>query len=145
MNSQGVPSIGGGLPWRWGDLANTAPPAALNDHDGRIASRALEVNASTAVLFRWLCQLRVAPYSYDLIDNRGRQSPRTLIDGLDDLEIGQRFCTIFTLTAFEPGRSLELLIDDARAVRAFGALPVIYRSLPGSIDVGGSDHDAPDS
>src|SRR5262245_45814877 len=71
--------------------------------------RAVDVDAPPVVVFRWLCQLKVAPYSYDWIDNLGRTSPRQLTPGLDDLAIGQRFMTGFELIEFEPGRHLTLL------------------------------------
>ena len=58
--------------------------------------------------FRWLCQLRVAPYSYDWIDNRGRRSPQELTPGLDQLEVGQTFMSFFVLRSFTPGRELTL-------------------------------------
>jgi hypothetical protein len=35
--------------------------------------RAVTVRASRPTVFRWLCQLRVAPYSYDLLDNGSRR------------------------------------------------------------------------
>jgi hypothetical protein len=70
--------------------------------------RGVTVRADVATLFRWLCQLRDAPYSYDWIDNLGRRSPRTLTPGLDRLELGQRVMTIFELVAFERDRHLTL-------------------------------------
>lgn len=84
--------------------------------------RAIDVDAPTSMVFRWLCQLRVAPYSYDWLDNFGRRSPRRLIDGLEQLEVGQRFMTIFRLAAFEPGRSITVESDTA----AFGHVAVTY-------------------
>jgi hypothetical protein len=85
--------------------------------------RAISVNAPAAVLFRWLCQLRVAPYSYDLLDNLGRRSPRQLTPGLERLELGQRFMSIFSLASFAPGEHLTLrspTVAVTYAVRAHG-------------------------
>ena len=86
--------------------------------------RALTVNAPPALLFRWLCQLRVAPYSYDWLDNLGRQSPRRLTPGLDRLQVGQRIMTIFQLAAFEPDRHITAVLDRLNAL--FGHLAITY-------------------
>jgi hypothetical protein len=73
--------------------------------------RAIDISAPVPVVFRWLCQLRVAPYSYDLLDNLGRRSPRELTPGVDELEVGQRIMTIFHLASFENDRHLTIVCD----------------------------------
>lgn len=91
-----------------------------------VVHRAVDVAAPPAAVYRRLCQLRVAPYSYDLLDNLGRRSPRELVPGLEQLELGQRFAHIFTLVDFEPGRSLT--IRTARDL--FGDVVVTYAVAP---------------
>jgi len=73
--------------------------------------RGVTIEASSEVVFRWLCQMRAAPYSYDWIDNCCRQSPRELTPGLDNLVVGQDVMGIFDLVEFERNRHLEALHD----------------------------------
>jgi hypothetical protein len=86
--------------------------------------RAVDVAAPVPVVFRWLCQLRVAPYSYDLLDNGGRRSPRTLTPGLEALAVGQPVMRIFELASFARDEHLTLRLVHAR--RLFGELAVTY-------------------
>jgi hypothetical protein len=72
------------------------------------ADRAITINATPANVFSWLCQLRVAPYSYDILDNFGRRSPRQRTPELAQLEIGQRFMALFTLQSFVGGEQITL-------------------------------------
>jgi hypothetical protein len=101
--------------WRWGttpeERAAALPCDRFLPEADDVAHRAIDVAAPTEVVFRWLCQMRVAPYSYDLVDNLGRRSPRQLTPGLDRLELGQRFAHIFRLVDVEPGRSLTIRTD----------------------------------
>jgi len=68
----------------------------------------ITVAASPAILFRWLCQMRVAGYSYDLISHFWRRSPRVLTPGLERLAVGQRFMEITEIVDFERDRHLTL-------------------------------------
>jgi len=61
--------------------------------------RGVTVAAPAAIVFRWLCQLRVAPYSYDWIRNGARRSPQQLVPGLDQLAAKQ---TVMTITPVRP-------------------------------------------
>jgi len=86
----------------------------------------VDIDAPPGLVFRWLCQLRRAPYSYDWLDNGGRRSPRKLTAGLDHLEVGQRFMTIFRLISYEDGRSITL--DSTTAL--FGRVATTYQVIP---------------
>jgi hypothetical protein len=115
----------------WGSSAaerDAAYPCdALIERPDLVLFRAVDVAAPPALVFRWLCQLRVAPYSYDLIDNLGRRSPRSLTPGLGALAVGQRFM-IFRLVSFEQGSSITLHSTS----RVFGRVALTYRISPGS-------------
>jgi hypothetical protein len=54
--------------------------------------RAVRVEATAETVWAWVAQVRLAPYSYDCIDNLGRRSPRELA-GLPDPRVGERFTT----------------------------------------------------
>jgi hypothetical protein len=89
--------------------------------------RAVTVRAPPGLVFRWLCQLRFAPYSYDWLDNLGRRSPRALTADADALELGQRIMGIFDLVAFEMGRHLTICL---RRPGVFPPLAVSYLVVP---------------
>lgn len=72
------------------------------------ADRAITIDAPPTTVFGWLCQLRIAPYSYDLLDNFGRRSPRTRDPELTQLHTGQRFMQIFTLHSFARDEHITL-------------------------------------
>ena len=93
--------------------------------------RGVTINASAKTVFRWLCQMRTAPYSYDWIDNGGGRSPRELTPGLENLAIGQEVMRIFRLVGFEEHRHLTLRLKaESSASRTFGDIAVSYVIVP---------------
>ena len=92
--------------------------------------RAVDVCAPPAILFRWLCQLKAAPYSYDWLDNGGRPSPRRLTPGLEKLQAGQRMVGIFKLVEFEENRHLTLVMDSPKAAALYGMIAGSYVVFP---------------
>jgi hypothetical protein len=93
--------------------------------------RGITVVAPPAVIFRWLCQLKAAPYSYDWLDNGGQRSPQALTPGLGELANGQRVMTIFELVDYEPDRSLTIVNRPRGGARGlFGEVWVSYVVRP---------------
>ena len=118
--------------YNWGtsveERSRTFPCDVLLPEPDEEMYRAVDVDAPRETLFRWLCQLRLAPYSYDRIDNFGRQSPQRLVPGIDELEAGQEFMRIFRLESFEPGYSITLRSKSKRP--ADSAITYVADELP---------------
>ena len=86
------------------------------------------VDSSPAILFRWLCQMRVAGYSYDWISHLGRRSPRELTPGLERLSVGQPVMTITDIVDFERDRHLTLRLRNPGIY--YPSLAVSYLIVP---------------
>lgn len=100
------------MPFRWGvtseECALSFPCDRFLQPSCATYFRGTTARAAPETIFRWLCQLRVAPYSYDWIDNLGRQSPRRLIQGLDELAAGQTMMFLFEVIEFERNRHITV-------------------------------------
>jgi hypothetical protein len=120
---------------RWGVTdAETSQPYPCDDLVPRPAWeawRGITVHRPVASVWPWVVQVRLAPYSYDWIDNLGRRSPREL-RGLRDPQVGDPFTAtagrpIGTVRAVEPRVHLTgsiagvlmsyLLVDDGETTR----------------------------
>ena len=81
------------------------------------ACRGVTVDATPEDVWARVRQVRIAPYSYDLVDNLGRRSPRELRD-LPEPAVGDPFTRAFgrdqgRVVAVEPGRQLTAWITGA--------------------------------
>lgn len=81
------------------------------------AWRGIRIEAPAGAVWPWVAQIRLAPYSYDWIDNRGRCSPRQLA-GLPEPRAGDRFTAVGgrpvgRIVSVDPGRQLTGTIGGA--------------------------------
>jgi hypothetical protein len=126
------------LPFVWGATEDEC--AAVYPCDGLLPGaqhaffRALDVAAPPRVTYRWLQQLRIAPYSYDWADNFLLPSPARLTRRADNIAVGQRMMHVFSIVAFEPERSLTLGPRSRAAAALFGTLYGTYVVAPRGSD-----------
>ena len=73
----------------------------ISNTDCRELIRCIEIRAAAPEIYVWLKQLRIAPYSYDFLDNRGRKSPGYIIENLPPLKINTHFLLAFHIFGFE--------------------------------------------
>ena len=89
------------------------------------AWRGVTVHARAATVWARVRQVRLAPYSYDLVDNLGRRSPRDRRD-LPDPQTGDPFTRALgrdrgRVVAVDPGRELTATIMGAHL--SYAVLP----------------------
>src|SRR5690349_25071429 len=109
---------------RWGVTAAEVDRGYPCDHLVPLPAvqlwRGVTVNhRSPAQVWPWLCQLRLAPYSYDWVDNLGRRSPREL-RGLPDPVPGEPFTQ--SGNRFPLGRVLAVSHEEHLTATIMGAV-----------------------
>ena len=106
---------------RWGvSESETRRPYPCDDFIAAPALQAwrgVHVQVPAEAVWPWVAQVRLAPYSYDWIDNRGRRSPRKLA-GLPEPRTGERFTAtgghaVGRIVSVDPGRQLTATIMGA--------------------------------
>jgi hypothetical protein len=122
------------LPFVWGATAAEREAVYACDRFLPAAQheffRAIDVDAPAATTYRWLQQLRIAPYSYDWADNFLVPSPRRLTPRADRIAVGQRMMHVFLIVAYEAGRTLTLGPRSRVAAALFGTLYGTYVVTP---------------
>ncbi|GAA4964817.1 polyketide cyclase [Pseudonocardia tropica] len=78
------------------------------------AWRGVSVAAPAAAVWPWVAQIRLAPYSYDWVDNLGRRSPQELVE-LPEPQVGDTF----TATG---GRRLGRILSVGPGVQLTGSI-----------------------
>jgi len=106
----------------WGSTPDECSRPMVGDDicsDARlVATRAITIDAPLSEVFAWLRQMgfgRAGWYSYDIIDNLGRRSARTINPDWQSLSAGDKVPggpTSFTAMVVDPPRALVIALGD---------------------------------
>jgi len=114
---------------RWGvtdaEVARRYPCDEYVPQPALQAWRGVTVRARPEDVWPWVAQIRLAPYSYDWIDNLGRRSPRTLL-GLPDPAPGEQFSTAAT----RPVGRTHSVEKDVQLTGTIAGVTITYALLP---------------
>lgn len=109
---------------RWGvsddEIVRTYPCDDFVTSPTLQAWRGVSVEAPAEAVWPWVAQVRLAPYSYDWIDNLGRRSPRELVE-LPEPRVGERFTAA-------GGRQLGRIVSVAPGKQLTGAIMGAFMS-----------------
>jgi hypothetical protein len=118
---------------RWGVTdAETALSYPCDDFVASPALRAwrgVHVEAPAEAVWPWVAQVRLAPYSYDWIDNLGRRSPRKLM-GLPEPRVGESF----TATGGRPAGRIVAVDPGSRLTGTIMGAYLSYVLMPAEDD-----------
>jgi hypothetical protein len=90
--------------------------------------RAIDIDAPPEHVFRWLCQLKLSSYSYDLFATRRRRGLNRLTAGAEQLEREQPFL-VFEIVDFELGRHISGVAAPP-VERLYGPMAATYAVSP---------------
>ena len=109
---------------RWGvsdnEIVRTYPCDDFVTSPTLQAWRGVSIEARAEAVWPWVAQVRLAPYSYDWIDNFGRRSPRELVE-LPEPRVGDRFTA-------SGGRQLGRIVSVAPGEQLTGAIMGAFMS-----------------
>ncbi|AFZ31446.1 hypothetical protein Glo7428_2953 [Gloeocapsa sp. PCC 7428] len=134
------------IAYTWGSTPEerlmTFPCDQFLENSDEAYFRAINVEASPEILFRWICQLKIGSYSYDWIDRLEKMifpvqdsisnppSLKQLLPGVENLALDQRVMGVFKIVDFEQNRHLTIVMDDERAITMFGNIAASYVIFP---------------
>jgi len=89
--------------------------AVLSDYS-EAYYRGVSVHADAPIVFRWLCQLRAAPYSYDWIDNDFKPSADQIVPEYQDIDVGDKILMMpgmgFVVQSIDHEHSIVSVLED---------------------------------